>query len=420
MELNNAGRDHRIKVLVVSHGHPELSAGGGEVAAYNLFRTLKRSSRVEKVWFVAVDHANPTNRLVHQYENEFFWGNRTGDSFLMKSISPSQSVRNFSKLLDFLKPDLINFHHFIHIGTEVIQIARKICPDAKIVFSLHEMLAICPKDGQMVKGENKILCEKSSPKACGQCFPERPMEDFWLRERYFKKVFECVDYFISPSNFVKDRYVRWGINYDKIMVVENVISDLSPVAQEKLESRYLSRRIGYFGQATEYKGLDLLLEALTLISHQVSGKLVVEIHASNLDIQRDQFQQRISKLLDPLVENGVVRWFGAYGRNEIAQRMGKVGWVIVPSIWWENSPVVIQEAFKLKRPVICSDIGGMAEKVRSGVDGVHFPTGNPYALAETLISLCGDEILWERLRSGISPPADSVLLAEKILSFDPK
>ena len=64
--------------------------------------------------------------------------------------------------------------------------------------------------------------------------------------------------------------------------------------------------------------------------------------------------------------------------------------VLVPSIWWENSPVVIQEARRNRRPVICSDIGGMAEKVRDGIDGLHFPVGDAAALADLLAGLAAD------------------------------
>jgi glycosyltransferase involved in cell wall biosynthesis len=67
--------------------------------------------------------------------------------------------------------------------------------------------------------------------------------------------------------------------------------------------------------------------------------------------------------------------------------MRSVDAVLVPSIWWENSPLVIQEALASRRPIICSDIGGMAEKVRDGIDGCHFRAGDPRALAELLASL---------------------------------
>ena len=84
--------------------------------------------------------------------------------------------------------------------------------------------------------------------------------------------------------------------------------------------------------------------------------------------------------------------------------MGACDWVVVPSIWWENSPLVIQEAFARGRPVICSDVGGMAEKVADGVDGLHFERGNPASLADTIERAITTPGLWDRLRAGITPP----------------
>ncbi|WP_431272710.1 glycosyltransferase [Dankookia sp. P2] len=70
--------------------------------------------------------------------------------------------------------------------------------------------------------------------------------------------------------------------------------------------------------------------------------------------------------------------------------MRSVHAVLVPSIWWENSPLVIQEALLNRRPVICSDIGGMAEKVRNGLDGFHFQAGSAFSLAALLGGLASE------------------------------
>ena len=75
---------------------------------------------------------------------------------------------------------------------------------------------------------------------------------------------------------------------------------------------------------------------------------------------------------------------GKYAHDDLPRLMAEVDWVVVPSRWWENSPLVIQEAFLHQRPVICSDIGGMAEKVADGVDGLHFRAGDPRSLARVL------------------------------------
>lgn len=81
--------------------------------------------------------------------------------------------------------------------------------------------------------------------------------------------------------------------------------------------------------------------------------------------------------------------------------MRNVAWMVIPSVWWENSPLVIQEAFMHRRPVICSNIGGMAEKVDDGVNGLHFRVGDAADLAATLHRATGSQALWKRLREGI-------------------
>ena len=144
-------------------------------------------------------------------------------------------------------------------------------------------------------------------------------------------------------------------------------------------------RFGFFGQITEYKGVEILLQAIHLIAPEFRAKMIVEIHGANLETQAPGFQELIETLRKPLIIDGVLRWVGSYEQAELAQRMDRVDWVVVPSIWWENSPMVIQEAFANGKPVICAGIGGMAEKVRDFVDGLHFEVRNPLDLAETMI-----------------------------------
>jgi glycosyltransferase involved in cell wall biosynthesis len=84
--------------------------------------------------------------------------------------------------------------------------------------------------------------------------------------------------------------------------------------------------------------------------------------------------------------------------------MRQVDWVVVPSIWWENSPLVIQEAFLHGRPLLTSDIGGMKEKIADDVNGLHFRVGSAEDLADKLTSVLEDPEAWERLRAGAPKP----------------
>ena len=100
-----------------------------------------------------------------------------------------------------------------------------------------------------------------------------------------------------------------------------------------------------------------------------------------------------------------LQFMGMYEPSQVCQLMRQNGWIVVPSIWWENSPLVIQEAFLAGRPPIVADIGGMREKVKHGVTGLHFLARNIASLAETFITASGDVELWSRLRSArVLPP----------------
>ena len=89
----------------------------------------------------------------------------------------------------------------------------------------------------------------------------------------------------------------------------------------------------------------------------------------------------------------------------------------MPSIWWENSPVVIQEAFLHGRPPIVGDVGGMAEKVAHRVNGLHYRTGSPEDLADCLRDALADPGLWQRLREAAPRPLDLAGFAAKHLAL---
>ena len=108
-----------------------------------------------------------------------------------------------------------------------------------------------------------------------------------------------------------------------------------------------------------------------------------------------------------------VRFYGSYRQEELAGLMAEIDWVVVPSIWWENSPVVIQEAFLHRRPVIASGIGGMAEKIRNGTDGLHFRAGSPESLADQLVRCLQEDDLWAELSAAIAPPMDLSIFASE-------
>jgi glycosyltransferase involved in cell wall biosynthesis len=406
-----------MKVMVIAHAHPDFSVGGAEIAAYNLYRAIKAKRGFSDAVFLArTDLAwRPLGSIMMRRQGEYLWRQDIGDWFRLRTQNPMSVVGAFREFLKLEAPDAIFLQHFVHLGVEIFREIKHTLPNCALIVTLHEYIAICNRNGQMVKNNTKKLCHRETIEDCSNCFPERSPQDFWLRKHYIQKNFEFADVFVSPSEFLRKRYIEWGIPSEHIVVIENGQQDVRTEPVERSGTRERSR-FAFFGQITEYKGVEILLQAIHLIAKDVRAKMTFEIHGANLEAQGQWLQDLIETLRNPLIVEGCLRWVGAYEQTELAQRMRKIDWVLVPSIWWENSPMVIQEAFANGKPVICAGIGGMAEKVRDGVDGLHFEVRNPLDLAETLVRAMSEPKLWNRLSANIRRPLSYEQCADAYLS----
>jgi glycosyltransferase involved in cell wall biosynthesis len=408
---------HRI--LVIAHGHPDFSLGGGELAAYNLFKAYADHDDVEEAFFLARADRNrgPTGVITFRRDREYLWEQTVSDWFYMKVESQNALFDDFTDLIRRLRPTLVHVHHYAHMGLECLQVIKRIDPSIKIMMTLHEYMAICFHNGQMVKSESLRLCLRESPDECARCFPDRSPEEFWLRKHRYQSFFALVDQFVSPSEFLRRRYIEWGIAPERIVTIENGQASRAPLPPRPLAEGEKRRVFGFFGQINPYKGILTLLQGLATLQRAERRNIVLEIHGSNQEGQFAEFWTEIAELRSVLEKEGILQWVGPYDPSRMAGRMAGVDWVLVPSIWWENSPMVIQEAFTFGRPVVCSDIGGMAEKVTDGVDGIHVSVANARAWGQTLLRLASGTEEWDRLRAGIRAPLSYAECAEAHLAL---
>lgn len=407
------------RILVISHAHPDFSLGGGELAAYNLYKAYQANAAVEDANFLArVDRGRgATGHITLRRPNEYLWEQAVENWHMMKAAHQESLVTWFSDLVRALRPTIVHAHHYAHLGLEFLRVIKHVDPSIRIMMTLHEYMAICSNNGQMLKTSSMRLCSRESFDECHACFPERSPEDFWLRKHYFGAHFDLVDTFVAPSNFLKQRYVAWGIPEAKIVVIENGQNRRDLLPPRPLDTSGTRNRLGFFGQVNPYKGLDVVLEALTQMKWTARQNVLLEVHGANLDKQSPEFQDKVRSLLGPLIKEGTVQWVGPYEPDQLPGRMATIDWVLVPSIWWENSPMVIQEAFANGRPVICSDIGGMAEKVTHGKNGMHVSVGNVAQWAQSLSSAVQMSDEWDRLREGISAPISHAECADAHLEL---
>lgn len=393
-----------LRTLIAAHSHPLVSKGGAEIAAFELFERINALPGHE-AWFLGCQRDQAADRLGSVItqpfsEREYLYSASEFDWFNFAN----RDVRypdELEALLGLLAPDVIHFHHYVVFGVETFLIARRARPNVKIVVTLHEYLAICHHFGQMVTKTARALCYESAPDRCNRCFPEIGRADFFLRKQYISRFLELVDHFIAPSHFLAERYIAWGLPAARISVIENIVPPSAAKPRPISVASDEPLRVGFFGQISALKGINVLLDTGAIFESEEFHGVVFEVFGDHRG-QPPEFQAEFLRGLAKAGRN--IRYHGPYEPKQLDRMMQTVDLVLMPSIWWENSPLVIQEALRNRRPVVCSDIGGMAEKVRDGIDGFHFPAGSSLSLAALLRRLAGDRRALARVSETLRPP----------------
>ena len=401
--------DRRLKkrLLYLCHNHPSITPGGAEIYALELYEAMRGSDEFEP-HFVArrgpsssgETRSEPRLSRVNKDENQylFYTDPAEFDFFYMTARNKIIYTKAFRELLLTYRPEIIHIQHTIFFGLDLLKLIKNTLPETPIVYTLHEYLPICHRSGQMLRTINNENCLEESPLRCHQCFPQISPQDFFMRKRFIQSHLSLVDLFLAPSRFLLERYVDWGIPREKIRFEDNGRS-IGSRFEETAEERSRNR-LAFFGQITEFKGVDVLLKAMKILCEgERPCGAHLWLHGANLEHRAQDFKEEIKSLLEATKQT--VTMAGSYQPSDLPALMSNIDWVIVPSIWWENAPLVIQEAFHHRRPVICSNIGGMAEKVLNGVNGLHFRVGDPLHLAQVIRHAVSTPGLWESLREGI-------------------
>ncbi|KZE29179.1 glycosyltransferase family 4 protein [Chelatococcus daeguensis] len=405
-----------MKVLVVAHNHPDFHPGGTEIFAHDLFLSLKERG-LEALFLAATNriHRDPRPGTAFQglpgaSDEVVLWSGHF-DRFYMSQTDTYGVVPDLKGLIESFRPDVVHIHHLLLVGVEFIALVRRLLPETRIVVTLHDYYPICAHDGLMMRTKERERCDAASPHRCHGCFPEIGADRFLLRERHLKTHFSQVDLFIAPSRFLKERYVAWGLPSGAIEVVANGRPAV-PAAAHRSSPDGRRPVFGYFGNFNPWKGVTVLLKAAARLA-DLDG-FALRLHGG-APFQAEHFVAEVDELA-AAVEPHVVR-LGPYRRDELPALMAAVDWVVMPSIWWENAPLVIQEAFRHRRPVIASGIGGMAEMVRDGVDGLLVRPDDPSALASAIREAAETQGLWDRLVGGIAAPPDIGEVADRHIAL---
>jgi glycosyltransferase involved in cell wall biosynthesis len=297
-----------------------------------------------------------------------------------------------------------------------------------VVATLHDHSLVCPAGGQRLHLVERTVCGDIDPARCAACYPHSPFHaqmsvgavsraagrggrligraakwmagrapraagfasrqvaarvppipiaDIQARLDHLRQVFDSVQLFVAPSRFVADAHEQSGLPRSKLVVSDYGFVPLAPRRPDwrPPDSMRPKVRIGFVGTLVRHKGPHVLLEAARQLP---AGSFDIEIWGA-LDTFPDYTAH-----LKALAHGLPVTFCGAFRNEQAAEVFGRFDVLVVPSLWPENSPLVIHEGFMVGVPVVAARMGGIPELVRDGVNGVLYDPPSPAALAEAL------------------------------------
>lgn len=380
-----------MHILKIIHGYPPNYNAGSEVYSQSICNELSKHHRVS-VFTREENPYSPDFEVRHEKANDnlnfYFVNNPQGkDGYRHKQLDD-----NFAKLISDIKPDIAHIGHLNHLSTGLVDELNK--QKISIVFTLHDFWLMCPR-GQFLtrsvgKEHNFQLCSGQQDHKCASdCYrvyfsgnerdEEQDIENWshWIHQRMIetKAIIDKVDLFIAPSNYLRNRFISdFGVSENKIIFLDYGFPTEYLTQTEKSKEK-TNFTFGYIGTHITSKGVNQLIEAFREIEEPATLKIY----------GRHNGQSTNALNLLAATSKNKIEFAGEYINQNLADEVfSKVDCIVVPSIWAENSPLVIHEAQSCKVPVITANFGGMKEYVQHKVNGLLFEHRNTNSLKEQL------------------------------------
>ncbi len=409
-----------LKVLQVNHGYPTRYNAGSEVYTQSLSYALQRAGHRVSVF---AREENP-------YLPDFSVRRELDGPIELHLVNMARSQQRwqhdevdqaFGELLERLQPDAVHFHHLNHLSMGLVGEAAK--RDMPVVFTVHDFWLVCPR-GQLVQwslgGEPWPLCpgqdDHRCAKACfsrsfsghaGQLAEDEAYWRSWVSARMnaVERQLAHVQAFLCPSQTVARALIGRFPHLESCIQVVDYGFPVRPVPPRVPQP---VPTFGYLGTHVPAKGVDLLIRAFR--------GLAVD---ARLRIYGRPKGQVSDALLRAAAGDRRISFEGEYLNDEVLGLLSELDAIVVPSIWLENSPLVIHEAQQARRCVITADAGGMAEYVAHEVNGLLFEHRCERSLLEQLERIAANRDLAERLgRRGYLHSADGCPLSIDIQARD--
>lgn len=292
-----------------------------------------------------------------------------------RTIYSFEARRKIERLIKDTRPDIAHIHsiHFQITPSILYSIKKAGIP---IVWTIHEYGIICPHQ-RFYNYRNGKVCLKCRKTRYHNAIFEKCIKDSYIAstlgclQAYLYKLLNTyernVDIFITPSYFMREKMIEFGIRPEKLTYVPYVLNIEDYPYSDSLSDYFI-----FFGRLSQEKGLYTLLKAMKKVSN---GKLLIVGEGNLGNSLRNMAREENIRNVE----------FIGYQSGERLKRLIKDAlFMVIPSEWYDNSPLAIYESMAMGKPVVASKIGGIPELIENGVDGFLFEAHNVDNLAQKL------------------------------------
>jgi glycosyltransferase involved in cell wall biosynthesis len=354
--------------------------GGAE--GYMLDLSALQSARGDEVEFFAMSHSMNRPSRFDSYFPENVELNPPPPSIKGRVRAAGRLLyspaakRGMEKVLDNFRPDVVHLHNIYHqLSPSILRpLGERHIP---AVMTLHDYKLVCPTYLFLAHGE---VCEaclgghfyQAILKRCNAgSLAASSLNALELTVHTATKAYSPVTLFLAPSRFLLGKMSEGGVFPDRLRLLHNFV-DASAITQKK----HAGGGVVYAGRLSKEKGIDVLIEAAALL------RIPIDIAGDGPDKQ--VFQSLAGRL-------GVdARFHGHLPQGRLHDLVRSASVSVLPSRCHENQPLGVLESFCCGVPVVGTNLGGIPELIRPGVNGELVPPNDPTALATSLESLLAD------------------------------
>lgn len=371
-----------------------------------------------------------------------------GDLVQLYGEGDEAAARNFGAILDEEAPDLVHLHAYSRgVSLRLLRACKK--RGLPVVFTYHTPTVTCARGTLMRWGVEVcqgvlerapcVACvlnglgvprpathllaavPESVGRACGRfglaggLFTAIRMPHLIrLRHSAVRAFLAELDHIVVPCEWARALILGNGVDPAKVTVSRQGLSSrrLRSASESKREmSRSGDLRVAFLGRLDPVKGVDLILQAVRALP---GAPVTLHIYGVN---QGGTSNAYLRRLLQVAAGDPRIQFRPAVPPEEVVRLLTGYDVVAVPSRGLETGPLVVLEAFAAGVPVLGSNLGGIAELVRDGVDGVLVDALDPRAWQRALEILISAPGFVAKLRGGVRRPRSMADVAVEMESL---